>query len=107
MEIDIKGTDVRLRHDRFAVKQPVKVTTPDGSSFQAESENVSRSGMALALDGPVMENGQFLELHMEGLGSLTGRVVRAYGGGVALQFEKLLAQDPSADDQSQRLNKLA
>lgn len=107
MDIEVKGADVRLRHDRYTVNQPVKVTKPDGDSFEARSENVSRSGIALSLEGPAMENGQFLELHMEGLGNLKGRVVRAYSGGMALQFEKTLEQAPLTDPASQKVNKLA
>ncbi|NQV43957.1 MAG: PilZ domain-containing protein [Rhodospirillales bacterium] len=107
MDIEVKGANVMLRHDRYAMKQPVKVTTPDGSSFIAQSENVSRSGMALALEGPVMENGQFLELHTESLGTLAGRVTRIYGGGLALQFEDVLTRDPSSASPERKLNQLA
>lgn len=107
MDIEVKGANVMLRHDRYAMKQPVKVTTPDGDSFLAQSENVSRSGMALALEGPVMENGQFLELHTESLGNLAGRVTRIYGGGLALQFEKALTQDPAIGTSERKLNQLA
>lgn len=103
----VKDTDIKPRYDRYDYQKPVKVITRSGETFEAQSKDVSRSGMALTLQGPVMENGQFLDLHTEGLGNQSGRVVRTYDGGAALQFKKLLTDDPDPEKLKNKLNELA
>ncbi len=105
--MDAKKTDFKARHDRYPYKEPVKITTETGDTYHAHSRDVSRSGMALSLQGPVVDNGQFLELHSEALGELSGRVTRSYSGGAALQFEKHLLDDPDPSKLISKLNKLA
>jgi len=105
--VKVGNPDPQFRYERHALKKRVDVTTSSGETFSAETRDVSRSGMAVSLSTPVMENGQFLELHAEGLGEVTGRVARTYDGGAAIQFEKLLQEDPQGDRPISKLNTLA
>ncbi len=92
-------------------RKRVEVTTPSGAKFDAQSQDVSQSGIALTMSAPLIENGMFVQLHTESLGHLSGKVTRTYDGGAAVQFDNLLEEDPgpgsgpSAPDRM--LNRLA
>ena len=53
---------------------------------EAEVLDISRSGAALQ-STVVLDNNTFVELHIEGVGHMEGRVARSYDGGFAVQFE--------------------
>jgi len=105
MKIDGVGT--QPRHERVPFKKRVQVTTDAGARFEAVSHDVSLSGISLSLNAPLMENGQFLELHAEGLGNMAGKVARTYDGGAAVQFEKLLQESPTGTDAPGSVDKTA
>lgn len=92
----IQGISPQSRHERNDFRKRVEVTTPSGTTFEAQSQDISRSGIALSLSAPLMENGMFVELHTEGLGNLSGKVARTYEGGAAVQFDTLLNDDPGS-----------
>tara|TARA_R110001592_G_scaffold106775_1_gene299368 strand:+ start:9091 stop:9411 length:321 start_codon:yes stop_codon:yes gene_type:complete len=58
-------------------------------AFHGSVENVSATGAAIALGeaGVTVDNGTFVDMHVEGLGHLSGRVARTYDGGFAVQFD--------------------
>jgi hypothetical protein len=60
-----------------------------GQAFEGAVENVSATGAAIALGeaGVMVDNGTFVDMHVEGLGHLSGRVARTYDGGFAVQFD--------------------
>lgn len=103
----ISGPNEQPRHERYTYKKRVEVTTGSGDRFETESSDVSVSGMALSLNAPLMDNGQFVELHAEGLGNMSGKVARTYDGGAAVQFEKLLQEPPPDAEKFAKLNKMA
>ncbi|MBC8242246.1 MAG: PilZ domain-containing protein [Alphaproteobacteria bacterium] len=103
----IQGSPPQPRHERFSFKERVEVTTPSGERFQTESQDVSRSGISLSVNAPFMQNGQFLELHAEGLGNVSGKVARTYIGGAAVQFDKLLEEQPAGGVMAGGLDRLA
>ncbi len=103
----INGSGPRPRHERFSFRKRVEVTTPSGETFRTQSQDLSRSGISLSVNAPLMQNGQFLELHAEGLGDVSGTVARTYDGGAAVQFRELLEDVPEGDDVIRGLDKLA
>ncbi|MAN80740.1 MAG: hypothetical protein CMM77_09500 [Rhodospirillaceae bacterium] len=59
-------------------------------AFTGAVENVSDTGAAITLGeaGITVDNGTFVDMHVEGLGHLSGRVARTYDGGFAVQFDE-------------------
>lgn len=58
--------------------------------FTGAVDNVSATGAAITLGeaGITVDNGTFVDMHVEGLGHLSGRVARTYDGGFAVQFDE-------------------
>jgi len=93
--MEIERTGIRPRADRHAFRRKVDVNAGGGAfRIEAKSEDISLSGMALSFTAPVMDNGAFVELHAEGLGTITGTVARTYDGGAAVRFSELLDSLP-------------
>ena len=65
----IDNTGIRPRAERHAYQDKVDVRTSDGSQIETKAQDVSLSGMALSLSAPVIDNGAFVELHSESLGT--------------------------------------
>ncbi len=91
----IDNTGIRPRAERHAYQDKVDVRTSDGSQIETKAQDVSLSGMALSLSAPVIDNGAFVELHSESLGTVTGTVARTYDGGAAVQFTEPLEGLPA------------
>ena len=74
-------------------------------AFHGSVENVSATGAAIALGeaGVAVDNGTFVDMHVEGLGHLSGRVARGYDGGFAVQFD---ADSPDLDNVAEVLSRL-
>ena len=58
----------------------------DGTTYEVGVQNISATGAALLVDG-VFENASFVELHMEGLGSINAHVARDFAGGIGVEFD--------------------
>lgn len=73
--------------------------------FHGSVENVSATGAAITLGeaGVMVDNGTFVDMHVVGLGHLSGRVARTYDGGFAVQFE---ADSPDLDNVAATLSRL-
>lgn len=76
------------QYRRYAARKPLRALV-EGVDDRMEIRDVSAGGAALkAPDGHVkMDNNQFVELHLDSVGELSGRVVRTYEGGAAVQFD--------------------
>ena len=76
------------RDPRFAFKgeKSAQMEAEDGSLVEAVVRDISVTGVALNVETPY-DNGAFVQVHIEGFGQVKGSVVRAYEGGVAVQFE--------------------
>jgi|GEM_PF-1502247 len=74
-------------------------------AFEGSVENVSATGAAITLGdtGVTVDNGMFVDMHVEGLGHLSGRVARTYDGGFAVQFD---ADSPDLDNVAAALSRL-
>ena len=60
-----------------------------GRAFGGVVDNVSTSGAAISLGEASVriDNGMFVDMHVEGLGQIKGSVARTYEGGFAVQFD--------------------
>ncbi|MFQ5763679.1 MAG: PilZ domain-containing protein [Rhodospirillales bacterium] len=84
---DDQPTD-RRRSPRFEVAEEIRATIrgPEGDEREATLKDISAGGAGL-VGGGVFENDAFVELHMEGLGTVPARVARRSMEGVGLEFE--------------------
>jgi hypothetical protein len=86
----ISGVSPRSRDPRYAYDKPVRLNAGDnefGQRMEGTVRDVSLSGVAVSMGASVVENGQFVNMHIEGMGSITGSVARVYEGGAAIAFE--------------------
>ncbi|MBT4890662.1 MAG: PilZ domain-containing protein [Rhodospirillales bacterium] len=93
----ITGSNLRNRDPRYVYDKPVRIHSDDDNIDEIEGQkrpakgivhNVSMSGVAISTDLALVENGQFVNMHIEGLGEIAGNVARVYKGGVAIAFEE-------------------
>lgn len=92
------------RPTRYAYNKPARGNFA-GRAFNGEVENMSRSGIAVTLGdaGMAVDNGMFVDMHVEGLGHVAGNVARTYEGGFAMQFD---ADGTDLDAVAERLRQL-
>ena len=57
----------------------------DGTTYEVGVQDISAAA-GLLVDG-VFENASFVELHMEGLGSINAHVARDFVGGIGVEFD--------------------
>jgi hypothetical protein len=73
---------------RYAVDTPVRGSA-GSEQFRGRLKDVSRTGAAVVGMGDVgYDNFQFVSLHMEGIGEMSGQVQRRIPDGFALQFNE-------------------
>jgi PilZ domain len=72
------------RHDRIVPRNPAVVvrnlSAPQAILLNGHLIDISRSGAAVSVQGPFRMNDEVV------LGTMTGRVVRAFEGGIAVEF---------------------
>lgn len=87
----VSGTTLRARDNRYSYDKPIRIQTGESEFEQRLAlgtvRDVSMSGVAVSIDAALVENGQFVSMHIEGLGSVTGSVARVYEGGAAIAFD--------------------
>ena len=83
---DGKTTEKR-RHARVPLPEGFRATIKgqDGVEKEVTVKDISDSGAGLRVDGK-FENHAFVELHMEGLGTIPGRVTREFVEGIGIEF---------------------
>ncbi len=105
----VSGTSFRNRDQRYVYEKPVRLhadrQTFDSVLAEGTVQDVSLSGVAVSISAAV-ENGQFVEMHIEGLGAVRGNVARVYEGGAAIQFEDDESRERAADT-IRKMNQLA
>ena len=82
----ITGSNPRNRDPRYAYDKRVRLQSDD-EGFEGEVRltegvvrDVSISGVAVSMDVALIENGQFINMHIEGLGQVAGNVAAALRG---------------------------
>ena len=86
--IKIDGIGDRRRLPRYQLEERVRVRVRSGEvehEHEGRLKDVSGGGALLDLGVP-LENDVFVELHVEGLGRLPGRVVRGRENEIAVKF---------------------
>ncbi|HEB79788.1 MAG TPA: PilZ domain-containing protein [Rhodospirillales bacterium] len=82
----------RRRYQRFDYPRRFRGFTGEGDSaektkeFEGVIKNISPGGAAV-LTQEVLENDQFVDLHIEGVGFVPAQVKRIYDGGCAVEFK--------------------
>ncbi len=76
------------RHPRETVPETVRVTITgeDGEKTEGTVMDISPGGAGLNVNKPI-GNDAFVELHMEGLGTIPGRVARNFASGIGVEFD--------------------
>lgn len=77
------------RQERYPLKRRYKANVNE-KKIEGEIEDISASGVALKVPPDSLfniENDQFIELQIENIGNVSGRVARTYENGFAIAFE--------------------
>ncbi|MDP6787940.1 MAG: PilZ domain-containing protein [Rhodospirillales bacterium] len=74
----------KRRHPRYRLEGRVRARV-GGEEHEGRLKNVSGGGALIDMPEP-LENDLFVELHLEGLGRLPGRVVRGRENEIAVKF---------------------
>lgn len=98
----------RRRAPRFEVAEEIRATVRDrdGEETEAILKDISTGGAGLIVGG-AFENDDFVELHMEGLGTVPARVARKSMEGVGLEFNLDEAEDKAVMEEELRKFRLA
>ena len=82
-----KITDVR-RYPRQGMPENVRVTITGegGKKTEGMVMDISPGGAGLRVDQPI-DNNAFVELHMEGMRTVPGRVARNFASGIGVEFD--------------------
>ncbi len=83
--VKVDGIGERRVETRMRYRRPTRAKAAD-IKIKAESLDISGGGAALQ-SSVVLDNNTFVQLHIEGIGDLKGRVARSYDGGFAVKFE--------------------
>ena len=83
--VKVDGVGERRLDARIPYRRP---TRAKAAKVEVEAELLDISGSGAALQSSVvLDNDTFVELHIEGVGNMEGRVARSYDGGFAVKFE--------------------
>jgi hypothetical protein len=76
------------RHERVPLPENFRATIKgeDGVEREVTVKDLSDGGAGLGVEGN-FENDSFVELHMEGHGTIPGRVVRKFVEGIGVEFD--------------------
>ena len=76
------------RHERVELPDDFRATIKgeDGEEKEVTVKDISDGGAGLIVSG-AFENDSFVELHMEGLGRVRGRVTRSFVEGIGVEFD--------------------
>ncbi len=82
-----KITDVRrYPRQRLAENVRVTITGEGGEKTEGMIMDISPGGAGLSVNKPI-DNNAFVELHLEGLGTVPGRVARNFASGIGVEFD--------------------
>ncbi|MDA1091198.1 MAG: PilZ domain-containing protein [Proteobacteria bacterium] len=76
------------RHERMELPKNTRATLrgSDGTMHDVDVQDISSGGAGLVVDG-TFENASFVELHMEGLGTIKAHVARGFADGIGVAFD--------------------
>lgn len=76
------------RYPRQELPENVRVTITGkgGEKIEGTVMDISPGGAGLSINKPI-DNNAFVELHMEGMGTIPGRVARNFARGIGVEFD--------------------
>ena len=80
------GYDEKRRHPRHPLQTEVRLEI-NGETVIGQSNDISMGGISIntSID---FDNNAFVQMHVETIGEMTGRVVRQFDEGVAVEFDE-------------------
>jgi len=104
---DRKGKDrtaEQRRYERVELPRATRAVLRDaaGNETEVTVTDLSEGGAGLAVEGG-FDNEDFVELHMEGLRAIPGRVARSFVEGIGMEFE--LSESRQKQDVEEELRK--
>ncbi len=75
----------RRKHERYELKRSVRAESA-GQEAEGRVRDISASGVALNIDLN-LSNNDFVQLHIDTVGDVQGRVARTFEGGIAIAFD--------------------
>ena len=108
---DEKDTDTppeQRRHERVQLPEGFRATIrgEDGEEKEVTVTDLSDSGAGLIVDG-MFENDSFVELHMEGMGRIQGKVARKFVEGIGVEFDFGVGRENKEKEEELRKFRLA
>jgi len=83
----VDDSQEKRRHERHQLARDVRIEI-NGETIIGETRDISLSGVAV--NGPTtLSNDQFVQLHIENIGDMTGHVVRRFDDGFAVEFDPI------------------
>jgi len=83
----IDKTKEKRRHERHPLARDVRIEI-NGETIIGETRDISLSGVAI--DGiNTLGNDQFVQMHIENIGDMSGHVVRRFDDGFAVEFDPI------------------
>ncbi|MBT3304932.1 MAG: PilZ domain-containing protein [Alphaproteobacteria bacterium] len=81
-------SDNARRYPREMVPGNLRATIKDENGHEQEAAvaDISVGGAGLVVDG-LFGNSAFVELHMDGVGTIPGRVARQFAQGIGVEFD--------------------
>ncbi len=92
------------RHERVQLPEGVRATIKgeDGEEKEVTVKDLSDGGAGLIVDG-AFENDSFVELHLEGMGRIQGKVARSFVLGIGVKFD--LSERKGNEEMEEELKK--
>jgi len=91
----------KRRHSRHALDEHVLVDFGD-ETVEGNCHDISNGGVSITSQTHVPNN-SFVQLHMESVGDVEGRVVRNYDGGFAVEFDSLSKESIHLEDKLKQM----
>ena len=85
------GTENKRQYERTELELTVRFTVGENEETTGRLLDISAGGLAMLTDAPA-QAGDLVIAYPDGLGRLTGKVVRVFDGGLAIEFEMSDAQ---------------
>jgi len=79
----------------------------DGEGHPAVVQDISEGGASIAVDNALFTNDEFVELQVEGHSNLSGRVVRQFQGGYAMEFDEDTAEKRKLAEEIEKFRAIA
>jgi len=91
----------KRRHRRLTLDRKVRVDI-DGETVEGNSRNISGGGISITSKTHI-PNDQFVQLHIDSVGDVEGRVVRNFDDGFAVEFDTVSKESIHLEDKLKQM----